>query len=164
MLAGRPPAASVNAVVRPQEGFEVEVASLIEEAKRVYSAACLDCGEGLLPPASDADIDAIGEQLGLPVPPELRELYQTHGGQDVPVIYLPGIGRAAFRSADQCPHQAKHMFALQFQGQFWTQKNGKDWTPFAFLLSADGGLGLDVAADSRNQKSHPGMSAGVVGR
>ena len=94
----------------------------------------------------------------------LRYQLETHGGQDVPVIYLPGIGRAAFRSADQCPHQAKHMFALQFQGQFWTQKNGKDWTPFAFLLSADGGLGLDVAADSRNQKSHPGMSAGVVGR
>jgi len=77
----------------------------------------------------------------------LRYQLETHGGQEVPVIYLPGIGRAAFRSADQCPHQAKHVFALQFQGQFWTQKNGKNWTPFAFLLSADGGLGLDVAAD-----------------
>jgi hypothetical protein len=69
------------------------------------------------------------------------------GGEDLPVIYLPGIGRSAFRSADQCPDQAKHLFALQFQGQFWTQKNGKDWTPFAFLSSADGGLGLEVAAD-----------------
>ena len=77
----------------------------------------------------------------------LRYQLETHSGQEVPVLYLPGIGRAAFRSAEQCPHQAKHVFALQFQGQFWTQKNGKDWTPFAFLLSADGGLGLDVAAD-----------------
>jgi hypothetical protein len=69
------------------------------------------------------------------------------------MIYLPGIGRAAFRSADQFPNQAKHLFALQFQGQFWTQKNGKDWTPFAFLSSADGGLGLDVAADQETKKA-----------
>jgi hypothetical protein len=83
----------------------------------------------------------------------LRYQLETHGGTDVPVIYLPGIGRAAFRSADQCPHQAKHVFALQFQGQFWTQKNGKNWTPFAFLLSADGGLGLDVAADHETKQA-----------
>ena len=83
----------------------------------------------------------------------LRYQLETQGGEDVPVIYLPGIGRSAFRSADQCPHQAKHVFALQFQGQFWTQKNGKNWTPLAFLLSADGGLGLDVAADHETKKA-----------
>ena len=55
----------------------------------------------------------------------LRYQLETQGGEDVPVIYLPGIGRSAFRSADQCPNQAKHFFALQFQGQFWTQKKGK---------------------------------------
>mgnify|MGYP001101878289 CR=1 FL=1 len=69
------------------------------------------------------------------------------------MIYLPGIGRAAFRSADQYPPQAKHLFALQFQGQFWTQKNGKNWTPFAFFSSADGGLGLDVAGDQDTKKA-----------
>jgi hypothetical protein len=83
----------------------------------------------------------------------LRYQLETQGGKDVPVLYLPGIGRSAFRSADQCPHQAKHLFALQFQGQFWTQKNGKDWTPLAFLLSADGGLGLDVAADHETKQA-----------
>jgi hypothetical protein len=77
----------------------------------------------------------------------------TQGGEDVPVIYLPGIGRSAFRSADQCPNQAKHLFALQFQGQFWTQKNGKSWTPFAFFSSADGGLGFDVAGDQDTKKA-----------
>jgi hypothetical protein len=45
------------------------------------------------------------------------------------------------------------LYALQFQGQFWTQKNGKDWTPFAFLSSANGGLGLDVAADQETKKA-----------
>ena len=83
----------------------------------------------------------------------LRYQLETHAGEDVPVIYLPGIGRAAFRSADQSPSQAKHLFALQFQGQFWTQKNGKDWTPFAFLSSAEGGLGLDVAGDLETKKA-----------
>ena len=77
----------------------------------------------------------------------LRYQLETQGGGDVPVIYLPGIDRSAFRSADQCPNQARHLFALQFQGQFWTQKNGKNWTPFAFFSSKDGGLGLDVAGD-----------------
>ena len=83
----------------------------------------------------------------------LRYQLETQGGEDVPVIYLPGIGRSAFRSADQCPNQAKHLFALQFQGQFWTQKNGKNWTPFAFFSSADGGLGLDVAGDQDTKKA-----------
>lgn len=58
------------------------IASLVEEAKRAYADAGLDCGEGLLPPTSDADIDAVGEALGLSVPPELRELWRAHGGQD----------------------------------------------------------------------------------
>jgi hypothetical protein len=83
----------------------------------------------------------------------LRYQLEMQGSQDVPVIYLPGIGRAAFRSADQCPSDAKHLFALQFQGQFWSQRNGKDWTPYAFLSSADGGLGLDVAADNDTKKA-----------
>jgi len=83
----------------------------------------------------------------------LRYQLDTQTAGDVPVIYLPGIGRSAFRSADQCPDAAKHLFALQFQGQFWTQKNGKNWTPFAFLSSADGGLGLDVAGDLESKKA-----------
>ena len=83
----------------------------------------------------------------------LRYQLETHRGDDVPLIYLPGIGRSAFRSADQCPNQAKHLFALQFQGQFWTQKNGKGWTPFAFFSSSDGGLGIDVAANQDTKKA-----------
>ncbi len=83
----------------------------------------------------------------------LRYQLERQGGGDIPVIYLPGIGRSAFRSADQCPNQAKHLFALQFQGQFWTQKNGKSWTPFAFFSSADGGLNLDVAGDQDTKKA-----------
>lgn len=65
-----------------------------------------------------------------------------------PVLYLPGIARAEFRSAASMKEIALHLFALQFESQFWTQKSGKDWTPLALLSSADGGLGMDVAQDN----------------
>jgi hypothetical protein len=29
----------------------------------------------------------------------------------------------------------------------WLHVNGKEWTPYAFLVSKHGGLGLDVAKD-----------------
>ena len=64
-----------------------------------------------------------------------------------PFVYLPGIARHAFRGAAGFPEAARHLFALQFQGQFWSQLNGKDWTPSAFLSSEEGGLGLDLARD-----------------
>ncbi len=83
----------------------------------------------------------------------LRYRLDTHDGLDLPVIYLPGVDRAAFRSADECPKEATHLFALQFQGQFWTQTNGKNWTPSAFLSSAERGLGLDVAGDQDTRKA-----------
>lgn len=67
--------------------------------------------------------------------------------QGTPILYLPGIARHAFRGAAGFPEAARHLFALQYQGQFWTQVNGKDWTPSAFLSSQEGGLGLDLARD-----------------
>ncbi|HRF47710.1 MAG TPA: BREX-1 system phosphatase PglZ type B [Anaerolineales bacterium] len=73
--------------------------------------------------------------------------------KSVPVLYLPGVSRSAFRNAEQCPAAARHLFALQFRGQFWTQKNGKDWTPAAFLSTSDGGLGLDVAGDQETRRA-----------
>jgi hypothetical protein len=67
--------------------------------------------------------------------------------EHAPVVYLPGVARYAFRGAAGFPEAARHLFALQFQGQFWSQQNGKDWTPSAFLSSKEGGLGLDLARD-----------------
>lgn len=83
----------------------------------------------------------------------LRYQLELSRGAGPPVIYLPGVGRSAFRSADQMPSQAKHLFALQFEGQFWTQKNGRDWTPYAYLSSSDGGTSLDVAGDLETKKA-----------
>lgn len=67
--------------------------------------------------------------------------------RETPVIYMPGVSRQAFRGAVGFPEEARHLYALQYQGEFWTQLNGKDWTPSAFLSSEEGGLGLDLARD-----------------
>lgn len=80
--------------------------------------------------------------------------------REVPVLYLPGISRQDFRGAENLPENDRHLFALQYQGQFFSQSNGRDWTPLAFLSSEDTGLGLDIARDKstiealRSQLSH----------
>ena len=65
----------------------------------------------------------------------------------VPVIYMPGVSRQTLRAVEECPDALKPLVELQYRGTVWTQKNGKDWTILAFLVSDDGGLGLDVAED-----------------
>jgi SMI1 / KNR4 family (SUKH-1) len=64
------------------------VLSLIEKAKRVYAAAGLTCGHCLLPPADKSAVDAISAALSLKVPPELRQVYRVHGGQQ---YVSPGV-------------------------------------------------------------------------
>ena len=65
----------------------------------------------------------------------------------VPVIYMPGVSRQTLRAVEECPDALKPLVELQYRGTVWTQKNGKDWTIRAFLVSDDGGLDLDVAED-----------------
>jgi len=65
----------------------------------------------------------------------------------VPVIYMPDVSRQTLRMIEVCPDALKPLVELQYRGTVWTQKNGKDWTVRAFLVSDDGGLGLDVAED-----------------
>jgi len=64
-----------------------------------------------------------------------------------PAIYMPGVSRQTLRAVEECPDALKPLVELQYRGTVWTQKNGKDWTVRAFLVSDDGGLGLDVAED-----------------
>lgn len=120
------------------------------DEERLWSA-CLDLLRSIYPNLwllGDYDPDkATGPAVWL------RYRLENYVEEGLPVIYLPGIGRPAFRSPEQFPNQARHLFALQYQGQFWTQKNGKDWTPFAFLSSSDGGLGLDVASDQKTKNA-----------
>jgi hypothetical protein len=58
------------------------VASLIGALKLAYAEAGMDCGDGLLPPASKADLDRMAFELSMPLPAELLATYGVHGGQE----------------------------------------------------------------------------------
>ena len=71
----------------------------------------------------------------------------------IPIIYLPGVSRQLLRNAQECPDELKPFVELQYRGVCWTQKNGKDWTVEAFMVSDDGGLVLDIARDAATKAS-----------
>ena len=64
-----------------------------------------------------------------------------------PMFYLPGISREKLRAAEDCPQELSPLVELLNRGVAWLHVNGKEWTPYAFLVSKHGGLGLDVAKD-----------------
>ena len=73
-----------------------------------------------------------------------------------PIFYLPGVSRQDLRAVEECPAELDAIVELQFRGAVWSHPNGRDWTPFAFLASTHGGLGLDVPSD--------GDTAAALGR
>ena len=64
-----------------------------------------------------------------------------------PLFYLPGISREQLRDAEDCSPELAALVELQYRGALWLHVNGKDWTPYAFIVSKHGGLDLDVAKD-----------------
>ena len=83
-----------------------------------------------------------------------RTLESSRIPDDVtPTIYLPDVSRQVLGAADTCPDDLKPLVELQYRGVCWTQKSGRDWTVEAFLVSNDGGLGLDVARDADTRQS-----------
>ena len=75
----------------------------------------------------------------------------------VPVIYLANVSRQTLRNVEECPWELQPLVELQYRGIVWCQRNGKDWTPEAFLVTEDAGLGLDLARD--NQTRHAMLGA-----
>ena len=70
----------------------------------------------------------------------------------VPVLYLSGVSRQMLRAGEDCPRQLQPLVELQFRGALWLQRNGKDWTVEAFLVSEDA-LELDMAQDTATRRS-----------
>lgn len=64
-----------------------------------------------------------------------------------PILYLPGVSREQLRAAEDCTVELSALVELQYRGALWLHVNGKEWTPYAFLVSKHGGLDLDVARD-----------------
>ena len=74
----------------------------------------------------------------------------------VPVIYMPHVSRQTLRATEDCPPELRPLVELQYRGVTWKQRNGRDWTVEAFLVSKDGGLGLDVARDGATKRALQG--------
>lgn len=70
----------------------------------------------------------------------------------VPILYLPGVSRQSLRAGDECPRELQPLVELQYRGRVWHQKNGRDWTVEAFLVSEDG-LHLDVSLDAKTREA-----------
>ena len=64
-----------------------------------------------------------------------------------PILYLPGISREQLRAAEECLQELSPLVELQYRGALWLHVNGKEWTPYAFLVSKHGGCDLEVAKD-----------------
>jgi hypothetical protein len=78
---------------------------------------------------------------------EARVVEAAPSAGTVPVFYLPGVSREKLRAAEDCPQELSALVELQYRGVMWLHVNGKEWTPYAFLVSNHGGLRLDVAKD-----------------
>ncbi len=76
--------------------------------------------------------------------------------ENPPILYLPHVSRQNLRAVEECPDYLKPLVELQYRGVCWTQKNGRDWTVEAFLVSYDGGLGLDLAHDEATRQAMHG--------
>jgi hypothetical protein len=53
----------------------------------------------------------------------------------VPIFYLPGVSRQDLRAGEDCPRHLQPLVELQYRGRVWHQRNGRDWTIDAFLVS-----------------------------
>ena len=78
---------------------------------------------------------------------EARVVEGAPAAGTTPIFYLPGISREKLRAAEDCPKELAALVELQYRGVMWLHVNGKEWTPFAFLVSKHGGLGIEVAKD-----------------
>lgn len=78
---------------------------------------------------------------------EARSIPVTHPENTIPIFYLPGVSLQQLNDAENCPPELQPLVEYQYRGAVWHHPNGRDWTPFAFLSSETGGLGLVISKD-----------------
>jgi len=93
---------------------------------------------------------------------EARSIAAAPATGIVPIFYLPGISREQLRAVEECPPELAALVELQFRGALWLHINGKEWTPYGFLVSKHGGLGLEVARDQATLDALAGALSTLV--
>lgn len=68
----------------------------------------------------------------------------TLASGEVPIVYLPGVGRETLKAAEDCPALLKPLVWWTVAGSLFGHVNGKDWTLRAFLAAERGPLRLDI--------------------
>lgn len=71
----------------------------------------------------------------------------------IPILYLPDLSRSDLRPCDEMPKLLQPLAELNYRGVWWTQKNGRDWTPNAFLQATHAGLGIPLQHDHATRKA-----------
>lgn len=78
---------------------------------------------------------------------------ETDAPAGTPIVYLPGVGREGLRAIEDCPRDVAPIAGLQYRGEWFAHRNGKDWTIRSLLLNNEQGLGFDVAEDAATQQA-----------
>ncbi len=84
---------------------------------------------------------------------EGRTVAEAPSGDTAPIFYVPGVTRGQLKDLETITADLAPLAELQYRGILWLHINGKEWSPLAFLLSQQGGLGLDVARDQVTQEA-----------
>lgn len=82
---------------------------------------------------------------------EARTVPESPGVGITPIFYLPTVKLDQLRDLESIPADLAPLAEMQFRGALWLHPNGKEWTPFAFLVSSHGGLSLDIPRDQATQ-------------
>ena len=107
---------------------------------------CLACG---LPCRSSSYLRCLRRRP----PPRPGDLAAVRAGREdrrmsawppgsVPIVYLPGVGRATLRATEDCPHELKPLAELQYRGVIWSQANAQGLDRRRLPANEKGGLKL----------------------
>ena len=76
----------------------------------------------------------------------------------VPVVYLAGVARKYLADAESLSEALRPLAGLTVRSSVFAQRNGSDWTPYAFFINTAQGLGLRVSGDAETKRAiHRGL-------
>jgi len=84
---------------------------------------------------------------------EIREAEGTDVTASTVVVYLPGVARKNLVDAQTLLGELRPLAGVAVRSAIFAQRNSSDWTPLAFLMNEQQGLGLSVASDNDTKEA-----------
>lgn len=82
---------------------------------------------------------------------EGRTVSEAPAAGTTPIFYLPQVKVDQLRDLESVLSDLAPLAEMQYRGTPWLHRNGKEWTPLAFLISEHGGLSLNIPRDQATQ-------------